>query len=482
MSHESFDDAPHEWLTEVDKPVSLAAGGLVLRETAGQLEIAIVHRPTYRDWTLPKGKLLEGERAEAAAVREVREETGYEVRLDGFVDVVWYETDTVHKVVLFWRMWTTPNPAGPLAADVDERKWVSVDHARSMLTHPLERELVTRCAVRRETQSDMQSAIGGKTTRRGYLRARLEQHLTAPERKRLAAALALARFRIGERVACATGPQPTWAEAALRLLDRAEQQQTTGDIDAGWKYLHEAERYAISSFSDAEVSAASLILAQEALTKLEGWRRTTVAALLGPLPPRSGPNAAAAVPSGSHLAPIARQGNESDDHAGLERRRVALTLATLLRDEHADNVYFKMRLLRRQMALLSGILLLLLVAVFLVLGLTGGLHPVQPSVALPAHVFFTGILFGGIGACLSGLISFASATPQQRVPERLANVTITATRPLIGAASGLAAVLLIDSGLLPLARTSEAILLIAALAFGFSERLVVGALEKVSPK
>jgi hypothetical protein len=116
----------------------------------------------------------------------------------------------------------------------------------------------------------------------------------------------------------------------------------------------------------------------------------------------------------------------------------------------------------------------------LVLGITGGLQPVQASSPLPPRVLLVGILFGGIGACLSGLISFASANSGQRVPERLANVTITSTRPLIGAASGLAAVLLIDSGLLPLARTSEAILVIAALAFGFSERLVVGALEKVS--
>jgi 8-oxo-dGTP pyrophosphatase MutT (NUDIX family) len=130
--------------SETYKPVSLAAGGLLLRDAGGRYEIALVHRPQYDDWTLPKGKLEPGETVETAALREVREETGFEPELGEFVDVVRYETDTVHKVVLFWRMSPTPDPPRPLAADVDECRWVPLDRAPSLLTHRLEGELLAR--------------------------------------------------------------------------------------------------------------------------------------------------------------------------------------------------------------------------------------------------------------------------------------------------------------------------------------------------
>src|SRR5207253_445579 len=60
-----------------DEPVVLAAGGVVWRRGEGdQLEVVLVHRPRYGDWSLPKGKLDPGEDHRAAALREVEEETG----------------------------------------------------------------------------------------------------------------------------------------------------------------------------------------------------------------------------------------------------------------------------------------------------------------------------------------------------------------------------------------------------------------------
>ena len=58
-----------------------AAGAVVWRDGAGGIETALVHRPRYDDWSLPKGKLHEGESLEEAAEREVREETGLSCRL-----------------------------------------------------------------------------------------------------------------------------------------------------------------------------------------------------------------------------------------------------------------------------------------------------------------------------------------------------------------------------------------------------------------
>jgi 8-oxo-dGTP pyrophosphatase MutT (NUDIX family) len=57
----------------------LAAGGVVWRGHHGDIEVAVIHRPRYDDWTLPKGKLEPGEPELVAAVREVGEEIGARV-------------------------------------------------------------------------------------------------------------------------------------------------------------------------------------------------------------------------------------------------------------------------------------------------------------------------------------------------------------------------------------------------------------------
>ncbi|MGI8983283.1 MAG: NUDIX hydrolase, partial [Acidimicrobiales bacterium] len=62
---------------DVTATVVQAAGGVVWRRApAGTLEVLLVHRPRYDDWTVPKGKLAPGEDHPAAALREVEEETG----------------------------------------------------------------------------------------------------------------------------------------------------------------------------------------------------------------------------------------------------------------------------------------------------------------------------------------------------------------------------------------------------------------------
>src|SRR2546423_13718152 len=60
----------------------MAAGGVVCKpRRSGLVEVAVIHRRASRDWTLPKGKLYQGETAEQAALREVKEETGLRCQL-----------------------------------------------------------------------------------------------------------------------------------------------------------------------------------------------------------------------------------------------------------------------------------------------------------------------------------------------------------------------------------------------------------------
>jgi 8-oxo-dGTP diphosphatase len=116
-----------------------AAGGVVLRDG----RIAVVHRPRYDDWSLPKGKLDPGESWEECALREVREETGLHCTLGAELSPTSY-TDRKGraKVVRYWRM--EIDRVDPFTPDdeVDELRWVEPGEAASLLTYPHDSELI----------------------------------------------------------------------------------------------------------------------------------------------------------------------------------------------------------------------------------------------------------------------------------------------------------------------------------------------------
>ena len=119
-----------------------AAGGLVVRRHNGILEVVLVHRPVHEDWSFPKGKLEAGETFELAALREVREETGMACRLLRFIG----HTDYVDrkgrpKAVAYWVMAAVGGFFSP-NAEVDELRWLNLEHAAVLLSYPRDRDLV----------------------------------------------------------------------------------------------------------------------------------------------------------------------------------------------------------------------------------------------------------------------------------------------------------------------------------------------------
>jgi 8-oxo-dGTP diphosphatase len=122
-----------------------AAGAVLWRPgQRDSVEIALVHRPKYDDWSLPKGKLATGEHVLAAAVRELREETGQRVVLGRPLPTQRYVVDGQPKEVRYWSAW----PVGErLAAfvpsrEVDDLLWLPAAQARDRLTHARDGELV----------------------------------------------------------------------------------------------------------------------------------------------------------------------------------------------------------------------------------------------------------------------------------------------------------------------------------------------------
>lgn len=119
-----------------------AAGGLLWRKVSDAHEIAIIHRHRYGDWCLPKGKLKNGETWLQAALREVKEETGYSAQALSFAGVISYDTDNGIKVVCFWNMLSLGEPDRFMEEEVAEVMWLRVEAAYHKLQYPLEKALV----------------------------------------------------------------------------------------------------------------------------------------------------------------------------------------------------------------------------------------------------------------------------------------------------------------------------------------------------
>lgn len=114
---------------------------MVWRRGPTGVEVVVVHRPAYDDWTLPKGKLTLGETDEEAALREVREETGLVCKLGPEMPSTSYvDHRGREKVVRYWAMTTAAVAAEPLCAEVptevDLAVWLPLEEARKRLSYP----------------------------------------------------------------------------------------------------------------------------------------------------------------------------------------------------------------------------------------------------------------------------------------------------------------------------------------------------------
>jgi 8-oxo-dGTP diphosphatase len=126
-----------------------AAGGVVSRSGAdGNAEYLVVHRPRYDDWSLPKGKLEPDETPEAAARREVAEETGVLVELGRPLPTGRYvDRNGRDKVVYYWEMRAVGSTPWSPNHEVDATRWISASEAATLLTYDMDRRLIAAVAA-----------------------------------------------------------------------------------------------------------------------------------------------------------------------------------------------------------------------------------------------------------------------------------------------------------------------------------------------
>ncbi|HET9117088.1 MAG TPA: NUDIX hydrolase [Pseudonocardiaceae bacterium] len=128
-------------------PALIAAGAVVWRSSpSGDIEVALIHRPHYDDWSLPKGKQHAGETLPATAVREVAEETGHTVILGPRLGCTRYPVSAGEKVAHYWVARPTGGSFHP-SDEVDELRWLPVPKALELLTHQHDRTLLAGLAA-----------------------------------------------------------------------------------------------------------------------------------------------------------------------------------------------------------------------------------------------------------------------------------------------------------------------------------------------
>ena len=139
-------ETPANDAVPVDKPV-FAAGAVLWRTDvdSAEPEVAVIHRPRYDDWSLPKGKVDPGETEPVTAVRELHEETGYRAHLGRRLTSVSYPVEQGIKKVRYWAARSVGGEFTP-NSEVDELKWLPVAAAIKQLAYPHDRKVLRRFA------------------------------------------------------------------------------------------------------------------------------------------------------------------------------------------------------------------------------------------------------------------------------------------------------------------------------------------------
>jgi len=381
-------------IAPVDPPVIKAAGGILQRSTPRGDEVMVVYRKRHQDWTLPRGKVKDGESFQEAAMRQVLEETGCSCRIGNYLGTISYSDKGVPKVVLFWKMTLVEDKGAATNDEIGQALWLQLPAAIERLTHAQEKALLSRIgSLPRQSQSPTEPAPAPvPATQAAVVLPRANQ--PGAVRDHLAQSRLLREceaFRVELSFLERRNPRADnhWAAAAHEQLNNVLRCLESDDIEGGWFGLHAAQRYAVFGMNQIELANRAHVLREEAL-KIDSWRGEAMEGLL----------------------------SMSDDQ--LTAENVADAIA--LRNEDASSQYNRSRTTGDQLRVLLMICGLAAVAMSPFLLLSGR----SPIVAA--------VLFFGL---LGSTVCSAQSLVRGRNESRPANLFITLTPVFFGAIAGL---------------------------------------------
>jgi 8-oxo-dGTP diphosphatase len=124
-------------------PVIIAAGAVVWRRNnLNVVEIAVIHRPKYDDWSFPKGKADIGEEVIACAHREVLEESNLDTQFGPYLGDVEYMTSDGAKKVFFWSAKVIKEYPFTSNSEVDKLEWHTLKSANKLLSLETDKQIL----------------------------------------------------------------------------------------------------------------------------------------------------------------------------------------------------------------------------------------------------------------------------------------------------------------------------------------------------
>ena len=268
---------------------------------------------------------------------------------------------------------------------------------------------------------------------RGFLEgtqfARAERHLRSAE--------------IELDVLAKSNPADSNIATAKQLLEEGRRAIDAGDVDRCWHMLNTANRVLIARRDPIARGDATRVLLIES-RKLSKWRRNGIASLVN----------ASSVPEPS-----------------------ALMDALQLRDDFFENRYQRIAMQREQLTTLLVISLIAITVILVIAATAGGFDGLG---TWDWRTLTLLLMFGILGASFSAARTITTDTLNSLIPELVMSKWITVARTVLGACPGLAIYAFLQSDLLNLGNINTAKALAIAFAGGFSERLVVKAVETVT--
>jgi 8-oxo-dGTP diphosphatase len=378
-------------IAPADPPVIKAAGGILQRTTPRGDEVLVVYRKRHQDWTLPRGKVRDGESFQEAAVREVLEETGCSCSVGNYLGTISYSDNGVPKVVLFWKMTVVDERGARNAGEIGEALWLPIPAAIERLTHPQEKALLSRMGII-QRQASSEAAAKAEATAPQPAAARLPKSSSEDNRahSRLLREAEAFRVELAFLERRNLRADNSWAAAAYEQLNNVQRCLESNDVEGGWFCLHAAQRYSVFGMNQTELANRAYVLREEAL-KITSWRGEAIDNLLA----------------------------VSDE--SLTAESVADAMA--LRNEDSTNQYYKTRV--------TGDQLRVLVIVFALAGAA-----LAPFMLLPGRIPMVAavLFFGLLGATFCSAQSLIIGRNESRIP----NLFVTLTPVFFGAIAGLA--------------------------------------------